>query len=163
MKFICPAMKRMTKAKPGSKRPRGPRPYLQQALDLEAMRKLPFWMLAFLTILVAYRAPYGRRPAEFDWDMSWEAIEWSLYKPLHIVVCALLMVLGVLAYKWKRWWLAALLTMIVGFCWEVAQTTVAGHNPRLADLVPDFLGVVLGWLIVEGIRHAMKPEDYLFG
>jgi hypothetical protein len=135
----------------------------QQAFDLNVMRKLPFWLLATLTMMAAYRAPYGRRPAEFDFDISWEAIVWSLYKPLHIVVCAALMVLGVLAYKWKRWWLAAVLTMLVGLGWEIAQTTVAGHNPRLADLVPDFLGVVLGWLIVEGIRHAMKPEDYLFG
>jgi hypothetical protein len=146
-----------------AKRPRDARPFWKQALDLNVMRKLPFWLLAALTMMVAYRAPYGRRPAQFDWDFSWEAIEWSLYKPLHIVMCAALMVLGVLAYKWRRWWLAAVLTMLVGFGWEIAQMTVAGHNPRLADLVPDFLGVVLGWLIVEGIRHAMKPEDYLFG
>ena len=146
-----------------AKKDKGSRPLWQQAVDLDVMRKLPFWMLACVTMLVAYRAPYGRRPAQFDWDISWAAIEWSLYKPLHILMCTALMVLGVLAYKWKRWWLAALLTMLVGLGWEIAQTTVAGHNPRLADLAPDFLGVVLGWLIVEGIRHAMKPDDYLFG
>lgn len=152
----------MAKQKRAS-RARDPRPLWKQALDLNVMRKLPFWLLAALTMMIAYRAPYGRRPAEFDWDISWASIEWSLYKPLHIAVCALLMVLGVLAYRWKRWWLAALLTMLVGLGWEIAQTTVAGHNPRLADLVPDFLGVVLGWFIVEGIRHAMKPDDYIFG
>ncbi len=135
----------------------------KQALDLELIRKLPFWMLAFASVLIAYHAPYGRKPYDFDWDLSWAAIEWSLYKPLHIAGCALLMVLGVLAYRWKRWWLAATLTMLVGLSWEFAQTTVAGHYARIADLAPDFLGVVLGWLIVEGIRHAMKPEDYLFG
>lgn len=146
-----------------SKSARNGRPIWKQALDLNVMRKLPFWMLAFASILIANHAPYGRRPAEFDWDISWASIEWSLYKPLHILVCALLMVLGVLAYKWRHWWLAALLTMLVGLGWEIAQMTVAGHNPRLADLAPDFIGVVLGWLIVEGIRHAMQPEDYLFG
>lgn len=138
-------------------------PLVRQALDLDRMRKLPFWMLAFASVLIAYHAPYGRKPYEFNTDLSFEMIEFSIYKPLHIVGCALLMVLGVLAYKWKRWWLAALLTMLVGLSWELAQTTVAGHNARLADLIPDFLGVVLGWLIVEGIRHAMKPDDYLFG
>jgi hypothetical protein len=127
------------------------------------MRKLPFWLLAALTLMIAYRAPYGRRPPEFDFDMSWDAIVWAAQKPLHIAACALLMVFGVLAYKWKHWWLAALLTMLVGLGWEIAQTTVVGHNPRLADLVPDFLGVVLGWLIVEGLRHAMKPDDHIFG
>jgi VanZ family protein len=132
-------------------------------LDLEVMRKLPFWLLAALTLMIAYRAPYGRRPPEFDFDMSWDAIVWAAQKPLHIAACALLMVFGVLAYKWKHWWLAALLTMLVGLGWEIAQTTVVGHNPRLADLVPDFLGVVLGWLIVEGLRHAMKPDDHIFG
>ncbi|MBK8007098.1 MAG: VanZ family protein [Rhizobiales bacterium] len=151
------------KKTPNNERQRDARPYWRQALDLDAMRRIPFWMLAFLTTLVAYRAPYGRRPAEFDFDISWASIEWSLYKPLHIIMCAALMVLGVLAYKWKRWWLAALLTMLVGLSWEIAQMTVPGHNPRLADLAPDFLGVVLGWFIVEGIRHAMKPEDYIFG
>jgi VanZ family protein len=139
------------------------RPLWQQALDLNVMRKLPFWMLAFASILVAFHAPYGRKPFYFNWDLSWEMIEFSIYKPLHIVACALLMVLGVLAYQWKRWWLAAVLTMLVGLGWEIAQTTVAGHNARIADLIPDFLGVVLGWLIVEGIRHAMLPDDYLFG
>lgn len=139
------------------------RPLWRQAPDLDVMRKLPFWMLAFASVLIAYHAPYGRKPYEFNTDLGWEMIEFSLWKPLHILGCALLMVLGVLAYKWEHWWLAALLTMLVGLSWEFAQTTVAGHNARLADLIPDFLGVALGWLIVEGIRHAMKPEDYLFG
>lgn len=145
------------------KKPPDPQPLWRQALDLNVMRRLPFWLLAALTMMIAYRAPYGRRAAEFDFDMSWDAILWASQKWLHIAACALLMVLGVLAYKWKRWWLAALLTMLIGFGWEIAQTTVVGHNPRLADLVPDFLGVVLGWLIVEGLRHAMKPDDHIFG
>jgi len=145
------------------KKRKAQRTYLQQALDLDVMRKLPFWMLAFASIMIAYRAPYGRKPFEFNLDMSWDSILFSAFKPLHILGCAALMVAGVLAYKWKRWWLAALLTMIVGLGWEIAQTTVSGHHARIADLVPDFLGVVLGWLIVEGIRHAMMPDDYLFG
>ncbi len=145
------------------KKRKAQRTYLQQALDLDVMRKLPFWMLAFASILIAYRAPYGRKPFEFNLDMSWDSILFSAFKPLHILGCAALMVAGVLAYKWKRWWLAALLTMIVGLSWEIAQTTVSGHHARIADLVPDFLGVVLGWLIVEGVRHAMQPDDHLFG
>lgn len=139
------------------------RPYWKQALDINITRKLPFWMLAFATIMVANHAPYGRKPFDFNWSLSLETIEFSIYKPLHIIACALLMVLAVLAYKWKHWPFAAILTMTVGFSWELAQSTVIGHNARLADLIPDFLGVVLGWLIVEGIRHAMLPDDYLFG
>lgn len=146
-----------------TKRPRDPRPLWKQALDLNVMRRLPFWMLAFATILIANHAPYGRKSYDFNWDLSWETIEFSIWKPLHIVACALLMVLGVLAYKWKHWPVAAVLTMAVGFSWEIAQTTVAGHNARIADLIPDLMGVVLGWLIVEGIRHAMMPDDYIFG
>jgi VanZ family protein len=153
----------MPQRKQKAKHPRDPRPLWKQALDLNVMRRLPFWMLAFASILVAHRAPYGRKPFEFNLDLSWETIEFSIYKPLHILVCALLMVLGVLAYRWKHWPVAAVLTMTVGLCWEIAQSTVVGHNARLADLVPDFMGVVLGWLIVEGIRHAMKPDDYIFG
>jgi VanZ family protein len=146
-----------------AKRTRDPRPLWKQAFDLDVMRKLPFWMLAFATILAANHAPYGRKPYEFNWDLSWETIEFSIFKPLHIIACMLLMVLGVLAYKWQRWWVAAVLTMTIGLSWEIAQMNVAGHNARLADLIPDFFGVVLGWLIVEGIRHAMQPDNYLFG
>lgn len=137
--------------------------FRDRLLDLNFMRKLPFWMLAILTTMIAYRAPYGRRPPEFDFDMSWESILWSAQKPVHIAACALLVILGIIAYRWKRWPLVALLTMLVGLGWELAQTTVIGHTPRLADLVPDFLGVVLGLLIAEGLRHAMKPEDHMFG
>jgi hypothetical protein len=146
-----------------AKASRGLRAAKQGVFDIDFLRLLPFWLLAALSLMIAYRAPYGRRPPEFDFDISLDAILWSLQKPLHIAACALLMVLGVMAYKWKRWWLAAVLTMLVGLGWEIAQTTVAGHNPRLADLVPDFLGVVLGWLIVEGLRHALKPDDHIFG
>lgn len=152
----------MTKNKK-AKRKRDTRPLWRQALDLNIMRRLPFWMLALASILIATHAPYGRKPYEFNWDISWDSIVFSAIKPLHILGCAALMVLGVLAYKWKRWWLAAALTMTIGFTWELAQTTVVGHYARIADLVPDFIGVVLGWLIVEGIRHAMMPDDYIFG
>jgi hypothetical protein len=146
-----------------TKKPRAARSLWREVTDIAFLRLLPFWLLAALSLMIAYRAPYGRRPPEFDFDISLDAILWSLQKPLHIAACALLMVLGVIAYKWKRWWLAALLTMLVGLGWEIAQTTVVGHNPRLADLAPDFVGVVLGWLIVEGLRHALKPDDHIFG
>jgi hypothetical protein len=145
------------------RRPKTARSFKEHVFDIDFLRKLPFWLLAALTLIIAYRAPYGRRPPEFDFDMSLAAIVWAIQKPLHIAACALLMVLGVIAYRWKRWWLAALLTMLVGLGWEIAQTTVVGHNPRLADLAPNFIGVVLGWLIVEGLRHALKPDDHIFG
>jgi hypothetical protein len=145
------------------KRPRDPRPLWRQALDLNVMRKLPFWMFACVTLLLAYQAPYGRRPPQFNWDLNWDSILYSAQKPVHIAACALLMVLGVMAYKWKRWWLAALLTMLVGLGWEIAQMTVAGHTPRIADLVPNFLGVVLGFFIVEGLRAALAPDRHIFG
>lgn len=151
------------KKKTKNPRRRISRRLLEHALDFNVMRQLPFWMLAALTIMMAFRAPYGRRPPMFDFDMSWDAIVWAAQKPVHIAACALLMIFGVIAYRWKRWWLAASLTMLIGLLWEMAQTTVVGHTPRLADLVPDFLGVVLGLLIVEGLRHALKPDDYIFG
>lgn len=143
--------------------PRDARSWWKQAFDLEFIRQFPFWMLAFVTIILANRKPYGRKPAEFNFDISWDSIAYSTLKPIHILACAILMVLGVIAYKWKRWWVAAILTMLIGLSWEISQMTVAGHYARLTDLIPDFLGVVLGFLIVEGFRHAMKPEDYLFG
>lgn len=44
---------------------------------------------------------------------------------------------AVLAVGSARLRMAFVLTMVVGLAWELAQTTVAGHSARVADLAPN--------------------------
>jgi VanZ family protein len=62
---------------------------------------------------------------------------------------AMLFVLAALATGGARLWLAAVLTFLVGVGWEIAQTTVIGHNPRVVDLFPNLVGIALGGLVVS--------------
>lgn len=53
----------------------------------------------------------------------------------------------------RRLVLALAMTMLVGLGWELAQTTVVGHNARLADLVPDLVAAGACLAIATGLRH----------
>jgi VanZ family protein len=55
--------------------------------------------------------------------------------------------IAVLATGYSRIWLAAVLTFLVGVSWELVQTTVVGHNPRVVDLFPNLVGIAVGWII----------------
>ncbi len=61
---------------------------------------------------------------------------------------AMLFVLAVLATGYSRVWLAAVLTFLVGVSWELVQTTVIGHNPRIVDIFPNLVGIAVAWIIV---------------
>jgi len=60
----------------------------------------------------------------------------------------MLFVLAVLATGYSRVWLAAVLTFLVGVSWELVQTTVIGHNPRIVDIFPNLVGIAVAWIIV---------------
>ena len=68
----------------------------------------------------------------------------SISKLPHIGATALVAVLAVLATGRHRWAMALVLTLLVGWGWELGQTTVLGRTARLADLAPDTLGGMLG-------------------
>jgi Na+/proline symporter len=111
------------------------------------LRWLPFAMVALLSIAMAAWAPLGRKPFYLDANLSAAALAFSIQKPPHIVACAVLALLAVAAAGRRRLLLAFALAVLVGACWELAQTTVVGHAARLADLAPDALGAILGCLI----------------
>lgn len=116
---------------------------------LSVLRVLPFTALALASIWAANRAPDGRRPPQMDFTVTPEAIANALTKVPHIASMAMLLVLAVLATGYSRIWLAVVLTFLVGVSWELVQTTVVGHNPRVVDIFPNLVGIAVGWVIVS--------------
>ena len=116
---------------------------------LTVLRILPFTALALASIWAANRAPDGRRPPQMDFTVTPEAIAHALTKMPHIASMAMLFVLAVLATGRSRIRLAAVLTFLVGVSWELVQTTVVGHNPRVVDIFPNLVGIVVGWVIIS--------------
>lgn len=84
-----------------------------------------------------------------DFTVTSDAIANALTKMPHIASMAMLFVLAVLATGYSRIWLAAVLTFLVGVSWELVQTTVVGHNPRVVDIFPNLIGIALAWIIVS--------------
>jgi len=51
--------------------------------------------------------------------------------------------------------------LLVGLGWELAQGTIVGRGPRLADLAPDALGAVLGCLLATATRWTIEVLPHL--
>ena len=120
------------------------------------LRLLPFPAFAVASIIWAARAPNGRKPLVVDWDMSLAAIANALTKLPHMASMLFLFALALLAVGPRRGGLAAALTFAVRITWEAVQTTVVGHNARAADMAPNLLAVLIGWLVVELVRRLVR-------
>ena len=125
--------------------------------DKPLLRWLPFLAVALLSIALAAWAPLGRKPFQLDWSLSAAALSLSIQKPQHILACAVLAPLAVLATG-RRLALAFALVVLVGGCWELVQTTVVGHAARLADLAPDALGAVVGCMLAALLNSAPATQ-----
>jgi hypothetical protein len=108
------------------------------------LRWLPFIASAVYSIAMSAVAPLGRHAFHFDWSLGADTLALSLTKLPHIGTAALVALLAIWATGRQRWLLALILTVAVGGGWELAQTTVIGHEARLADLLPDTMGALLG-------------------
>ena len=109
-------------------------------------RWLPFLAAAAFSIVMSAIAPLGRHPFHVDWSLNAATLAFSLPKLPHISSSLVVALFAVWATGRRRWPLALLLTVAVGWGWEMAQTTVVGHEARLSDLAPDTLGALLGCL-----------------
>lgn len=114
---------------------------------------LPFVLFAGLSLFVAARAPRGRHPFRFDVDLSWEDVGRSLTKVQHLRGYAVLVLLAVVAFGARHLLAAFATTMALGVACELAQTTVVGHNARLADLAPNLVGGLVSLAVVAGLRR----------
>ncbi|MHA6617660.1 hypothetical protein [Pseudonocardia sp. DLS-67] len=110
---------------------------------------MPFLVIGALSAWAAGRAPSGRRSPEFDWTLTWDTALQALSKRPHIVNMLLLFLLAVTAVGVARCRWAATMTFGIGLLWELVQTTAVGQHPRLADLLPDLLGIGIGWFLVR--------------
>ncbi len=108
------------------------------------LRWLPFWLGAFGSIAASALAPAGRRPFEINWSLMPDELLFSVTKGPHIGAAAIVALAAMVATGRHRWGLALAMSVLVGWGWEMAQTTVIGHNARLADLLPDTIGALLG-------------------
>ena len=129
-------------------------------LTVRILRVVPFASLAVLSLWVAARSPLGRKPFHFDWTISGSEVARAVTKVPHLRATAVLFLLATLAVGSNRLLLAFGLTMLVGVGWELAETTVVGHNARLIDLTPDLIGtltafgfVVLARWVARRIRN----------
>ncbi len=109
---------------------------------IRILRWLPFLGFASASIWWTSRAPRGRKPASMAMDVSPEALLLALTKWPHMASMAFLYVLAVLAFSPRRAGLAGIVTFAIGLAWEIVQTTVIGHNARLADLLPNAVAVL---------------------
>lgn len=111
-------------------------------------RWVPFAVISIASLWASAQTTQGYRDPVFDWDISWPAIANALTKMPHVGSMFMIFLLAALAVGVGRVWLAALLTFVVGIGWEVVQMPTIGNNPRVADLVPDLVGIGIGWVIV---------------
>lgn len=125
---------------------------------LRALRWLPFLTLSGASLWVANDAPDGRRSPQFDPTLTLDAVVNALTKLPHISSTLVLVLAATLAVGNRRLLLAAVMTLLVSATWEILQTTVVGHNPRLADLFPNVLGILLGCGLIFGVRLLWGPR-----
>lgn len=123
---------------------------------LQVLRWLPFLVLSGGSLWVANDAPDGRRAPLFDPTLTLDAVANALTKLPHIGSTMVLVLASTLAVGPRRLRLAAAMTLVVSAAWEILQTTVVGHNPRLADLFPNVLGILLGCGLVLGLSVLVR-------
>lgn len=115
-------------------------------------RIAPFAVVGSLSLIAAARAPQGRKPFQMDLTISIDDLARSMTKVPHLRSIAVLFLLAVVAFGAHRLARAFWSTTLLGIGWELAQTTVVGHNARLADLAPNLTAALLCLALIAGIR-----------
>ncbi|WP_148203894.1 hypothetical protein [Nitrobacter winogradskyi] len=113
------------------------------------LRAVPFLAFGAASIWWAARAPHGRKPFAIACDFSLDALLLALTKWPHMASMAFLYLLALIATGLQRSVLAATLVFGVGVGWELAQSTVIGHNARIADLLPNAAALTVCVLVTR--------------
>jgi VanZ family protein len=130
-------------------RNRGP---ATQPVWVRIVRFAPFVIVSFLSVYVAARAPRGRKPFQIDLSVSLEDLARSLPKVPHLRSVAVILLLAAVAFGAHRLLVAFIATMLVSSAWEIAQTTVVGHNAQLADLAPNLVAATVTAVALLAVR-----------
>jgi hypothetical protein len=83
-------------------------------------------------------------------------------KTPHLKSIAVLVVLALVAVGVRRWKTAWAMAVLVGFGWELAETTVVGHSARLADLAPDVVSASGTALLAAVVSHSLQRRAALW-
>lgn len=121
---------------------------------LRGLRTVPFLAFGTASIWWAARAPQGRKPFTIAFDVSLDALLLALTKWPHMASVAFLYLLALIATGLQRSVLAAALVFGVGVGWELGQSTVIGHNARVADLLPN-AAALTGCVLVTWIGQML--------
>ena len=128
---------------------------------LTVLRWLPFIIVGAASLWASARTGHGYRAPVFDWDLTWPAIANALTKLPHVSSMLLIFLLAALATGVGRLRLAAALALVIGVGWEIVQMPTIDNHARLADLVPDLVGIAIGWAAVTlavGTWHRLRQR-----
>ena len=134
------------------------------ALAVLAVRGARWAFVAFsLMIPLSFFAFTGFRPSPKPCELTFDlplAIQ-SLTNYGHIILFAFYFLVTTRHYRLSRWfswgWSAGL-TMAVGAAMEVAQAVSGIHHCKTVDLIPDFVGVLIGLVVVTLAGHIAQAR-----
>lgn len=138
------------------------------ALAILAFRRRRWAYFAFVilgVLRIPSRTGFRLRWPECSWSLALEDVSASLAKFPHIALFAIFFCMTWLQFRstrrW-RWVLTTLATLALGAVVELEQGATATGNCRLADLVPDAAGALVGAILMVGwerVRCAGSPEE----
>lgn len=117
-----------------------------------------------LMILLSFPAFTGFRvdpkPCELTFDLPLAVQSLSNYP--HIILFAFFFLVTTKHFRlsgWPSWGWSIGLTMAMGAAMEIAQGLSGNHHCKTVDLIPDFIGALLGLMIVtlSGTTARAKP------
>lgn len=120
------------------------------------VRFVPFLCLVSLSFCVAYGVTTPRKPFDFDLDLSISTLIQSLQKIQHFQASALVFAFAWIALGNRRLLVTLLLTIGVGFAWEVFEATALNHSARISDLAPDIIAAFSSYLLGVLIRRVLS-------
>ena len=136
-------------------------------LAVLALRGARWAFVAFsLMIPLSFFAFTGFRPSPKPCELPFDlplAIQ-SLTNYGHIILFAFYFLVATRHYRlsgWSPWGWSAGLTMAVGAAMEVAQAVSGIHHCKTVDLIPDFVGVLLGLMLVTLGEHMATRRQRL--
>lgn len=135
------------------------------ALGILSLRGVRWAFVAFAALgLLYFPAKAGFRldpdPCQLTFDISLAVHSLTNYG--HIVLFALFFLMASAQFRLSNWqafvW-SALATIVMGALVEVAQGVTGEGNCRVRDLIPDFLGILLGSIIALLLKRiGWKPR-----
>jgi VanZ family protein len=123
-----------------------------QSMWVRVLRFVPFVVVSVLSLYAAARAPRGRKPFQVDFSLSLDDVSRSMTKVPHLRSVAVILLLAVVGFGVYRLLAAFVATVLVSIAWEIAQTTVVGHNARLADMAPNLVAATVTVLVLLAVR-----------